>query len=147
MLLGSCKIIIPCFLRNLLKTKKVMKRFLLCVCLAFFATPFSLFSAQDGPVTDIVIVRDGSGTPVIHRSIGVVPIKCCYNQNALLATFQENLGLIIVEIENQTTGEFSQTTVYAEACPMVFAFSGTNGLWRVSFILTNGDRFSGEFVI
>ncbi len=105
-----------------------------------------LFSPAKGEVTEIVVCRSDSNAQVIHRAPAQSPIMCFLEDDTnLVVTLLDNLGTISMEIENQTTGEYDQTYVNALVGPMVFVISGTSGLWSITFILTDGTVYSGEF--
>ena len=64
-----------------------------------------------------------------------------------MVNYLYDLGSVTVEIENQTTGEYCQSVVNALAGPMPFIISGTSGHWRISFTLSSGIFYYGEFDI
>lgn len=75
-------------------------------------------------------------------------MTCFLQENSfLVVTFLADLGTVSVEIENQTTGEYNQTTMNALAGPALFPISGTSGHWTITFTLTSGVRYCGEFDI
>ena len=85
---------------------------------------------------------------MIHRAPAQIPISCFLEDNAsLMVFFLADLGSVSVEIENQTTGEYNQTTMNALAGPALFPISGTSGHWTITFTLTSGVRYCGEFDI
>ena len=99
----------------------------------------------DDPIT-IPIEEGGSNDPgPLFRNPS--PIICVYNEMTyfLDVTFLVDLGSVVVEIENQTTGEYTQTQVNAQAGPMPFFISGTAGHWTITFSLSNGVQYYGEF--
>lgn len=70
-----------------------------------------LFQAVAEDDVRIIIVGDESGSEIIHRS--PVPITCVLDGSLLFVDFLDNLGSVTIEIENQTTGEYSQSVVNA----------------------------------
>lgn len=101
----------------------------------------------DEDVNIIIVDPNDSGAEVIHRLPAQAPVLCSLVENSLEVTFLFNLGAITVEIENQTTGEYSQTVMNAVAGPMVFPISGNAGFWTITFTLSNGAVYYGEFVL
>ena len=107
--------------------------------------------ADGGDVQIPVNVGDGgtnNGGPTHHAPM-LVPISAVYysSLSSIVASYLYDLGSVTVEIENQTTGEYSQSVVNALAGPMPFIISGTSGHWRVSFTLSSSVCYYGEFDI
>lgn len=101
----------------------------------------------DDPIT-IPIEDGGSNDPgPLFRNPS--PIICVYNAMTFIldVTFLVDLGSVVVEIENQTTGEYTQTQVNAQAGPMFFPITHTTGLWSIVFTLENGIQYFGEFIL
>lgn len=117
---------------------------LLGALLASFVLSFPVRGDED--VNIIIVDPNAPGAEVVHRD-SCVPIICTLSANCLSVTFLESLGQISVEIENHTTGEYNQTIVNAVTGPMVFPISGTAGQWSITFTLSNGTMYYGEFVV
>ena len=106
----------------------------------------------DGDDEQILIYVGEGGTnnqgPTFHAPT-LVPMSCYYSAalSSILVNYQFDLGAMVVEIENQTTGEYSQTLVNALAGPMILPISGTAGHWTITFTLSSGTVYYGEFTI
>lgn len=125
-----------------------MKRFVEALLLFLLISPTCLFA--DGDETDIVIEEAGSsGGGTIFHAPTYVPIGCLFQNSfsTIVVVFLANLGSVSIQIENSTTGETDVTTVNAIAGPMLLPISGSDGLWRITFILSNGVVYSGSFII
>lgn len=97
---------------------------------------------------DIIILQDKeSEGEVIHRNPTLIPIECFLVSDSIQVFFLENLGLITVEIENLTTGEYTQTVVNSATGSAIFPISGNTGSWTITFSLSDGTEYYGEFVI
>lgn len=99
----------------------------------------------DEDVNIIIVDPNGPAAEVLHRSPAQAPVLCLLAEDCLNVAFLSNLGSVSVEIENQTTGEYTQTVVNAVAGPMVFPFSGNAGFWTITFSLADGTVYYGEF--
>lgn len=101
-----------------------------------------------GEGSDLVYLqrKDEEGE-VIHRAPELIPITCTIEESTLSVNFLDNLGYIVIEIENQATLEYSQITVNALAGPMVLPISGTSGNWTITFTLSSGVQYYGEFML
>lgn len=112
------------------------------------AVALSITAFSDDGITEILIVRtSSSGGDVIHRSPEQVPIECAFLSTSILVTYLSNLGSVTVELENLTTGEYSQTLVNALPGSSVLPFSGTSGTWTITFTLSGGETYYGTFII
>ena len=106
-----------------------------------------IFSAR-AEQSSIIITRTETEEPVCHRAPAHVPITCFLEDNSyLVVNFLANLGSVSVEIANQTTCEYNQTTANALAGQMIFPISGTAGQWSITFTLTDGTIYQGTFNI
>lgn len=116
---------------------------LLCVAIASLVFSLPVYSGDDD--IDLIIAQSGSGGDVIHRE--QIPITCTLLPETILVNYLLSLGPVSIEIENQTTGEYSQTLVNALAGPMVLPISGSAGQWTIMFTLPSGVQYYGEFDI
>ena len=99
--------------------------------------------------TPIVIGDLGpNGLPIYHAP-AQVPIQAAYSSShsTIFVNFLYDLGYVSVEIENLTTGEYSQTTVNATQCVHPFVISGHAGIYEITFTLSNGQVYQGSFEI
>lgn len=107
-------------------------------------------SPDDPEGTDILITEGGElgGSP-IHYAPALIPIQAAYysSLSTIMVNFRFDLGSVFIEIENETTSEYDQTTVNATQGVHPFLISGTAGHWSISFTLSNGLRYEGEFDI
>lgn len=127
-----------------------MKRLLITVLTVFVGLgTCPLFADGEGDETTIVLETGSSPDSLPPRSPTIVPITCIYypSLSTINVSFLFDLDFVSIETENLTTGEYNQSTVNAFAGPMLLCISGTAGLWRISFTLTDGVIYSGTFLI
>jgi len=107
------------------------------------------YAQGDDPIP-IIIGEGGNpgGLPIFYAPTQI-PIQAAYSSlhSTVFVNFLYDLGYVSVEIENLTTGEYSQTVVNALAGPMAFPISSSVGHWTITFTFTNGEVFYGEFDI
>lgn len=122
--------------------------------LLFLSATTFLFGANlNATQTDEEIIpiyeSNDPSIPTPPKAPGQIPIECVYLSSAstIVVNYLYDLGSVTVEIENQTTGEYSQSVVNALAGPMPFIISGTYGFWRITFTLSSGMVYYGEFDI
>lgn len=91
----------------------------------------------------------GDDGDIIFRAPAFIPIYCDWSEQSstISVYFLANLGTVSVEIENQTTGEYSQSTINALAGATLFPISGTAGNWTIRFTLSNNQVYLGTFTI
>ena len=104
----------------------------------------------DGEDTIPIIIDDGNydGGPII-RMPGTIPIEATYypSLSSVLVRFAYDLGSISVEIENLTTGAYSQAMVNATQGVHPFLISGDIGVYEITFTLSDGHTYIGSFEI
>ena len=127
-----------------------MKKFFLFIMLLCLSAPIMV--AQTGGDDPIGILIGEGGVGVggpSHHAPALIPISAAYyaSLSTIVVNFQFNMGSVSVEIENETTGEYTQTTVNALAGPMPFLISGTAGHWIITCTLSNGVQYYGEFEV
>ena len=106
-----------------------------------------LCRGNDDPI--VIPMETLGGETGGSRSFTAIPITATYysSLSSIVVNYLYDLGSVTVEIENQTTGEYSQSVVNALAGLMPFIISGTSGHWRVSFTLSSSVCYYGEFDI
>lgn len=114
------------------------------LCVTTYASP-------DSPEGEPIPITRGTTTEYseIPKVPGLIPLDCVYysNPSTIVVNYHSALGAVSVEIENETTGEYTHTVVNAVAGPMVFPFSGNAGFWTITFSLADGTVYYGEFTI
>ena len=106
------------------------------------------YASGDDPVTIIIDDGDFGQTPII-RSPGLVPIEAAYyaSLSSILVDFLYDLGSVSVEIENETTGAYTQTIINANQGTYPFLISGDVGIYQIIFTLPGGHVYTGSFEI
>ena len=130
-------------------TNMVFKKLIILLGVFFScATSFALPDGEGG--TPIPILKDNSLEHAVPpKSPAQIPMDCVYYSSltSIVTTFHRDLVTVSVTVENQTTGDNYQVKVNALAGPMILPISGTSGHWRIFFLLTNGEKYSGDFWI
>lgn len=128
----------------------VMKRFLLFAAVLLLTIPGNVVRAGIDDPLEIIIGDGGSmeGGPT-HHAPALIPISCYYLPalSSILVNYQFDLGSVSIVSENHTTGEFSQTLHNSLVGPMAFHIPGTAGHWTITFTLSSGTVYYGEFDI
>lgn len=125
-----------------------MKKGIIMLLGAFFVQlVFSPF-VQGGEDVNIIIANTQEAIEeVVHRDPASAPIMCTLEEGYLDVTFLINIGFVFIEIENLTTGEYTQTAVNSATGSAVFPISGNAGFWTITFSLSDGTMYYGEFEI
>lgn len=104
----------------------------------------------DDDQTFIIISNGGSlGGDTGHHAPALIPIQAVYSSSlsTIFVNFLYDLGSVSVEIENLTTGAYSQTTINATQGVHPFLITGDEGVYEITFTLPNGQVYSGSFEI
>lgn len=127
-----------------------MKRVLFLVIALLCAAP--LLDAQTGVDDPIgIIIGEGGyvgGNPA-HYAPALIPLQAAYypSLSTIMVYFRFDLGMVSVEIENLNTGEYGLTAINATQGVHPFVISGDDGSWSITFSLSNGNVYYGEFDI
>lgn len=128
--------------------KRIIPLFLLTALFPAF-TPQLCFAEGDDNLP-IYIEQTGicGDTPII-RSPDLIPIEAVYYPaiSTIIVNFLNNLGSVLVEIENLTTGSYSQTNINASQGVHPFVISGDDGVYEITFTLSDGHVYTGSFEI
>lgn len=131
------------------QTQMNIKKTIILLCiLVFCEIPYAHPEEPEG--TPIPILRDtGIEYSVPPKAPGIAPLNCFYYSavSTIITNFHYDLGLLSVEIENHTTGEYDISNVNVLAGTMAFPISGTPGHWLIRFTLPSGVQYYGEFDI
>ena len=130
-----------------MKTNKLIA--LACLILSCFGIvkAESLSQASDSAeMKPIVIVRHGNPSTGAPRSQGTVEINAYYDDAScsVVATLANAGTSVDVSIENLSTGESYNDSVSGNGIA-VLPISGSSGVWVITFTLSGGEVYEGEF--
>lgn len=130
--------------------KLIMSFSVLCAIIATISfIPFS--AVADGDDEEIIVkTKEGKGDGGDGGPRGLdVPIVAAYNESAHLVSvsFLSNLGIVDVDIENEDAGVSSSYQVNSAIGYHSFVISGATGLWTITFTLSDGTEYIGEWTI
>lgn len=112
-------------------------------------SPF-IVTADDEDEEEIEVKENtgGDGNGEGPRGLDV-PIVAAYNESAHLVSvsFLSNLGIVDIEIENEDAGVSSSYQVNSAISHQTFIISGAAGLWTITFTLSDGTEYLGEWEI
>ena len=112
-------------------------------------SPF-IVTADDEDEEEINIRENigGDGNGEGPRGLDV-PIVSAYNGTTHLVSvlFLSNLGIVDVDIENEDAGVSSSYQVNSAIGYHSFVISGATGLWTITFTLSDGTKYIGEWTI
>ena len=64
-----------------------------------------------------------------------------------LTITKRDLGVVEVEVLNQSTGEYLEGNIKANVGVSVLKISGNAGFYQIKFILTDSSEYVGEFEV
>lgn len=112
----------------------------------------SVNSFAQSQKTEIPIyVKNNNNPTTIHhpKSPALIPIEAYYesNMSVIMLSFKRDLGVVEVEVFNQSTGEYLEGNIKANVGVSVLKISGNAGFYQIKFILTDSSEYVGEFEV
>lgn len=120
--------------------KKVLFSFL--AALFLIGTEICVYGAETTPISIRVKIPE----PTAPRTPAVVPISAMVNGSTLYVTFTGDLGDVDYELVNLDTAEIVSDQVEGTGLVLI-PFSGDPGSYTITFTLSNGVQFYGEFAL
>ncbi len=116
--------------------------------LSIFLFSVSLF-ADENQFIPIHVLDDTVATSHTHRNLDYVPMQAYYDAftSSVCVSFLENLGNVDICVENTIYGEYAEYHVNSALGAMFLPINGSEGLYRITFSLTNGVWYEGLFEI
>lgn len=114
--------------------------------LSVLVVPALSVSGEDGPV--IIVIKDlGTKSNQPHRVPAKIPFECHYDSGLgnVVVMFANPIGEVYVDIDNRTTGEHIDVLVSSDAGVQVIPCPGAKGFCTITFSLSNGRQYYGEF--
>ncbi|MGM9762658.1 MAG: DUF3244 domain-containing protein [Candidatus Cryptobacteroides sp.] len=130
-----------------MKKKYLIMIAALLVCnLAVFAKPLSENERENVQINIKLKDRKTNQTHT-HRSPAKTPIEVFYSSeiSSVAINFMENLQNVEINIMNHSTGEYIEGMINATMGMTLIPISGTDGYYTVTFILSDGKEYFGEF--
>lgn len=124
-----------------------MKKLLFTLSLLLSAAMFSAFAqtSNDDPI--VIIIKTGEIVGDGPRSPGNIPIEGVVSGGIIYLVFTSNLGNIEVRIDEITYGPLFHTIVDSSDLFAIIPFTLDPGLYYISFTLSSGQEYIGEFTI
>ena len=125
--------------------KQLFAVFALIAAAFAFSSP-RIDAKPDGDSVIIITPGNNLGTPVHNRS--TVPIEATYSSSlsSIIFSFNTDIGNVEVVVSNSCDGETFRGIINAYEAPACIPISCHEGLYTVSFSLSNGELYYGEFV-
>lgn len=126
-----------------------MRQLLIVLCLAVTlggAAKPVIIPVRDGEVTEIIITP-GNGS-LGNRSPEVIPISGYVDTilNMVSLSFSSSCGTVRITFNNLSTSDYYETSVNGTG-NVLLPVALSAGSWYVTFSLTNGVMYIGEFTI
>ena len=120
--------------------------FIVTACLTIASAFPAMSRTSAGEQAPIIIVPKPPVKPTAPRTPAVVPISAMVNGSTLYVTFTGDLGLVDYELDNLNTTELVTDQIEGTGLVLI-PFSGDSGSYTISFTLSNGVQFYGEFTL
>lgn len=121
--------------------------FVVFILLLFQSLGCPVYADGDIPIIPSTETQDPG--QVIPKSPAVIPLACSVaeSQEQINIIIYVPLGHVIVDLENLVDGNCSQWLLLGQVGQTQIPFLGTTGTWRITFTLSNGIKYYGEFDI
>ncbi len=103
-------------------------------------------SEAGDPPQEVIIRNKPPHAGQVPRTPAVVPISAMVNGSTLYVTFTGDLGDVDYELVNLDTAEIVSDQVEGTGLVLI-PFSGDPGSYTITFTLSNGVQFYGEFAL
>lgn len=125
-----------------------MKRFVLLVSILCLSALFAWPNDEGQPIS-IYILDYTVETGTTHRDSIAVPILGYYDvfSSTVRVLFLQNIGEVDVTITNLSSGYYEEYDVDSSIGITVIPVDGGNGLYHITFLLSNGGGYEGEFEV
>lgn len=129
------------------------KKYLIMLIAAFlscnpevFASPSSE-NARKSEQINIKLKDRKSNQTHTHRVPAKIPIEVFYTSevSSIAINYLENFNDVEINIMNHSTGEYIEGTMNATIGMTLIPLSGTEGYYTITFILSDGKEYFGEF--
>jgi hypothetical protein len=107
------------------------------------------FACPDGDDDEEVIdlTVDPAGTPLMRSLNQGISAVINSTTNLLFIDFLSNLGEVTIRLTNLTTGGIASTLVDSSCGGCILPVTGGPGLYCLEFLLSDGTRYYGYFLI
>ena len=131
--------------------KQLKKNLMLCLILALTCAATARLYAETAKTQSegapvVIIKKPGKPISDAPRTPAVVPISAMVNGSTLYVTFTGDLGLVDYELDNLNTTELVTDQIEGTGLVLI-PFSGDSGSYTITFTLSNGVQFYGEFTL
>lgn len=126
----------------------MIKRIILFLSLLCGISAFSLASSDDEQIEIVITDKDTVPSRPTHRAPSRIPLECYYDSgmNCVLVKFKSAVGEVMIDLYNSMTGESVNVTVLANGTQIV-PCPGDEGYCTITFILSNGKQYFGNFFL
>ena len=130
--------------------KRITKTFLLLAGILVLGAISPILLIADDDDEEIVVKTNTGGDGGDEGPRGLdIPIQASYNSLSHLVSvdFISNVGLVDIDIENEDAGTVSSYIVNSAISHHSFLITGDTGLWTITFTLSDGTEYIGEWVL
>jgi hypothetical protein len=126
-----------------------MKNLLVYFCLAAIFGMAKIHNPSEmGDTIPVIIIPGEEDDTPGNRGPGTVPINCYVDaaSDFAVVSFTNPCGMVRVSFNNLSDGSYYSTSVNGTGA-VVIPLTLTSGSWTVTFELSNGTVYNGEFTI
>lgn len=130
-------------------TKTKLFTYILPMVIAVCISSVNSFAQSQRTEIPIYVNKNNPTTMHHPKSPALIPIEAYYesNMSVIMLSFKRDLGVVEVEVFNQSTGEYLEGNIKANVGVSVLKISGNAGFYQIKFILTDSSEYVGEFEV
>jgi len=127
-------------------TMKILRFFCIIAMLALSA----IYALGQGETEKVLIplCKQGQMSSTRHRAPAMIPIAAEYDgfTSAIVVSFRRSVGDVTAEVMNLSTGEYASQSLDGTSIAYI-PVPGGDGLYTVTFTLSSGAVYTGQFLL
>lgn len=127
-----------------------MKRIVLLLSILFLAAEVTWsYSNGDHQFIPIRVLDNTTETGRENRSPEFIPILALYDDysSSIYIQFLQSIGDVYIDVTNIDTGYNADFEVDSSLGTVILPISGENGLYDITFVLSEGGAYQGELYL
>ena len=134
----------------LMKKKTIFIYLFAVLVFSFSLTCFNEMKADVLAQSSVpIVLGDPNPDNSAPRSPSLIPISACYDEflSCILVSFSYDLGEVDYELVNLSTSGTAYGTIDSDSGSQIIMMSGDAGYYSITFTLSSGTQYYGEFEI
>ncbi len=110
---------------------------------------FSIQRLYASSENDVIIIRPGNEVETPRPGRTTIPLEAYYDSFSatIVISFISDIGNVEISVSNMNTGEYLNDSINAFLAPAFVPVSGDEGVYSITFVLSTGEAYYGEFEV